>query len=60
LAATLIGVLLAITSRRLDIPPPMRYAWEDEGEDHEDGQSSHGGTDKEVESNSAAVAVLAI
>jgi crotonobetainyl-CoA:carnitine CoA-transferase CaiB-like acyl-CoA transferase len=30
LAATLIGVVLAIALRRLDIPPRTRYAWEDE------------------------------
>jgi membrane associated rhomboid family serine protease len=30
LAAALIGVLLAIALRRLDIPPRIRYAWEDE------------------------------
>jgi membrane associated rhomboid family serine protease len=41
LAAALIGVLLAITLRRLDIPPRARYAWEDEMDEYEDGQSSH-------------------
>jgi membrane associated rhomboid family serine protease len=30
LAAGLIGVVLAIALRRLDIPPQNRYAWEDE------------------------------
>ena len=30
LAATLIGLALAIVLRRLDIPPRKRYAWEDE------------------------------
>ena len=33
LAAALIGVLLAIALRRLDIPPRIRYAWEDEDKD---------------------------
>jgi membrane associated rhomboid family serine protease len=35
LAAALIGVLLAIALRRLDIPPRIRYAWEDEDQDKE-------------------------
>jgi membrane associated rhomboid family serine protease len=30
LAAALIGAALAIALRRLDVPPPKRYAWEDE------------------------------
>ncbi len=30
LAAVLIGLMLAIALRRLDIPPRKRYAWEDE------------------------------
>jgi membrane associated rhomboid family serine protease len=30
LAAALIGVAMAIALRRLDVPPPKRYAWEDE------------------------------
>jgi len=33
LAATLIGVALALALRHLDIPPRRRYAWEDEPED---------------------------
>jgi membrane associated rhomboid family serine protease len=44
LAAALIGVLLAITLRRLDIPPRTRYAWEDERDEYEDGQSRHSDT----------------
>jgi len=30
LAAAVIGVLLALLLRRLDVPPPKRYAWEEE------------------------------
>lgn len=30
LAAALIGVALAFALRRLDVPPPKRYAWEDD------------------------------
>ena len=37
LAAALIGVVLAIALRRLDIPPRKRYAWEDEKDEYEDG-----------------------
>jgi membrane associated rhomboid family serine protease len=36
LAATVIGVLLALALRKLDIPPRKRYAWEDEAEPPED------------------------
>lgn len=36
LAAALIGLALAIALRHLDIPPRKRYAWEDEGGEHED------------------------
>lgn len=32
LAAALIGVVMAIALRRLDMPPRKRYAWEDEAE----------------------------
>jgi len=32
LAAALIGVILAVVLRRLDIPPRKRYEWEDENE----------------------------
>lgn len=35
LAAALIGLVLAIALRRLDIPPPKRYAWEDEKDEYE-------------------------
>jgi len=36
LAAALIGLMLAIALRRLDIPPRKRYAWEDEKDECED------------------------
>jgi membrane associated rhomboid family serine protease len=36
LAAAVIGVLLALWLRRLDIPPRKRYAWEDEPEPAEE------------------------
>jgi len=36
LAAALIGVVLAILLRRLDIPPPRRYTWEDETGEYAD------------------------
>jgi len=36
LAAAVIGVLLAIALRRLDIPPRRRYSWEDEEVDADD------------------------
>ena len=36
LAAALIGLVLAIALRRLDIPPRKRYAWEDENDEYED------------------------
>ena len=38
LAAALIGLVLAIALRHLDIPPRKRYAWEDEEDDPEDNQ----------------------
>jgi membrane associated rhomboid family serine protease len=37
LAAALIGLLLAIALRRLDIPPRVRYTWENE-EDNDPGE----------------------
>jgi membrane associated rhomboid family serine protease len=40
LAAALIGIVLAIALRRLDIPPRTRYTWEDERDPYEGGQSS--------------------
>jgi membrane associated rhomboid family serine protease len=41
LAAALIGIVLAFALRRLDVPPPKRYAWEgDEDEEHETGEES--------------------
>ena len=36
LAAALIGLVLAIALRRLDVPPRKRYAWEDETDDDDD------------------------
>ena len=36
LAAALIGVVLAILLRRLDIPPPRRYTWEDDTGEYAD------------------------
>jgi membrane associated rhomboid family serine protease len=39
LAAAVIGVLLAIALRRLDIPPRTRYSWEDEAHDEAGEQS---------------------
>lgn len=36
LAAALIGVILAVVLRRLDIPPRKRYDWEDEAEDEDE------------------------
>jgi membrane associated rhomboid family serine protease len=38
LAAALIGLVLAIALRHLDIPPRKRYAWEDEKDEPEDDQ----------------------
>jgi membrane associated rhomboid family serine protease len=38
LAAALIGVVLAIALRRLDIPPRRRYTWEDEKDNYADEQ----------------------
>jgi len=40
LAAALIGMVLAIALRRLDIPPRTRYTWEDERDPYEGEQSS--------------------
>jgi membrane associated rhomboid family serine protease len=39
LAAAIIGVLLGIALRRLDIPPRARYSWEDERQDDEEAGS---------------------
>lgn len=36
LAAALIGLVLAVALRRLDVPPRKRYAWEDETDEYED------------------------
>ena len=38
LAAALIGVLMAIMLRHLDIPPRKRYSWEDETDEYEGEQ----------------------
>ncbi len=39
MAAALIGVLLALGLRQLDLPPRVRYSWEDEGPEPGDGPS---------------------
>ncbi len=44
LAAALIGVVLAIALRRLDIPPRNRYTWEDERHEYDDEKSSYSDT----------------
>jgi membrane associated rhomboid family serine protease len=44
LAAALIGVLMAIVLRHLDIPPRTRYTWEDEPAEGDVGQPSHSDT----------------
>ena len=36
LSLTLIGLILAIALRHLDIPPRKRYAWEDEKDEYPD------------------------
>src|SRR5882724_9492386 len=38
LAAALIGVVLAIALRRLDIPPQTRYAWEGESDERDESE----------------------
>jgi membrane associated rhomboid family serine protease len=40
LAAALIGAALAIALRRLDVPPPKRYVWEDEAGESDDVDSA--------------------
>ena len=40
LAAALIGVVLALALRNLDVPPRRRYAWEDEPDDPADEHSA--------------------
>jgi membrane associated rhomboid family serine protease len=44
LSAAVIGVLMALALRRLDIPPRKRYSWEDETVEHDgsDGPASTG------------------
>jgi membrane associated rhomboid family serine protease len=44
LSAALIGVLMAIMLRHLDIPPRTRYSWEDEPDESEPGPHDHGDT----------------
>jgi len=39
LAAAVIGVILAIGLRRLDVPPRRRYTWEDEAEEAQQGET---------------------
>lgn len=41
LAAALIGIVLAVALRHLDIPPPKRYSWEDEPEEQDQGADDH-------------------
>ena len=41
LAAALIGIVLAIALRRLDIPPHKRYAWEGEEDEHDTHADDH-------------------
>ncbi|MDQ2963738.1 MAG: rhomboid family intramembrane serine protease [Pseudomonadota bacterium] len=47
LAAALIGVLLAIMLRRLDIPPRTRYSWESEAEQNEHKHGNYDDTREE-------------
>jgi membrane associated rhomboid family serine protease len=44
LAAALIGVVLAIMLRHLDIPPRTRYSWEDEADEFEDEHRNYSDT----------------
>ena len=44
LAAALIGVSMAIVLRHLDIPPRIRYTWEDEPDEDGDGPPIHSDT----------------
>jgi len=48
LAAALIGLVLAIALRRLDIPPRTRYAWEDETDESEPEPSSNTDAREEI------------
>lgn len=41
LAAALIGIVLAVALRRLDIPPHKRYSWEDEQEEQDQHVDDH-------------------
>jgi membrane associated rhomboid family serine protease len=47
LAAAVIGVVLAIVLRRVDLPPRTRYAWEDESEANEQEPSGTSDAPKE-------------
>ena len=42
LAAALIGTVLAIALRRLDVPPHKRYAWEGKSDEDEDDDGDEG------------------
>jgi membrane associated rhomboid family serine protease len=44
LAAGLIGVVFAIMLRRLDIPPSIRYSWENEADEQEDKHRNYSDT----------------
>ncbi|HEV8255764.1 MAG TPA: rhomboid family intramembrane serine protease [Casimicrobiaceae bacterium] len=47
LAAALIGVVLAIVLRHLDIPPRTRYSWENEADEFEDEHRNYSDTREE-------------
>lgn len=42
LAAALLGAMLALMLRHLDIPPRRRYSWEDESEESEEAEAGEG------------------
>jgi len=44
LAAALIGVLLAIALRRLDVPPRLHYTWEGTADDDDEGDADDAAT----------------
>ena len=48
LAAALVGMVLAIALRRLDIPPRARYTWEDEKDESEPEAPSNSNAREEV------------
>jgi membrane associated rhomboid family serine protease len=47
LAAAMIGVVLAIMLRHLDIPPRTRYSWENEAEEYKDKHGNYSDTREE-------------